>query len=128
MVLCSDEDWKLVDFDSARHIGQDCTLTTVDYTAPEVAIGSLRRETTKARPEIDVFALGMLLYYMAARNVYWKTETGAVDNNQKLKMLASENELVISNSMVQSEELRNIIRSKDFMRWTWVFTMLYIFC
>lgn len=101
--------WKLVDFDSARFIGQDRTLLAAENAAPEIAAKHLAGEIAKARPEMDIFALGMLMYYMVTRETYWIT-VDITKDEQILTVLASVDELVVSNSLVQSMEVRDIIK------------------
>ncbi|RUS20990.1 hypothetical protein BC937DRAFT_93896 [Endogone sp. FLAS-F59071] len=95
--------WKLVDFDSARFIDQDRTLLAAENATPEVAAKHLAGEIAKARPEMDIFALGMLMYYMVTRETYWTT-VDITNDEQMLMMLASVDELVVSNNLVQSME------------------------
>ncbi|RUS28778.1 hypothetical protein BC938DRAFT_481459 [Jimgerdemannia flammicorona] len=115
LMLFSDDEvlqgvWKLGDFDSARRRGQSInSIITIDYTAPEVVVAQHRRRVpAKAECEIDVFALGMLLFYVVVRDTYW--DVIGVTGDAKLDKLADSTELTVSNTAVQEDAIQEIIR------------------
>lgn len=72
----TDDCWVLVDFDSAREVGQSADICTLAYTAPELAKAKLNNEKVPASYSLDVWGLGRVLYYLATMFPFWPDTYG----------------------------------------------------
>jgi serine/threonine protein kinase len=74
---------KLCDLDAAHKVGETCStaaLGTAHYHAPELRAASLRGDTVKASLELDMFALGLVMWQVLTRSPHAALDCAEADD------------------------------------------------
>ncbi|CAG8505328.1 11583_t:CDS:10 [Paraglomus brasilianum] len=84
--------WKLVDFDSAcfEDDNVEVSLTKIDYCSPELIRAESSKKSLPARPSLDMFSFGLIIYFIETGSHYFKEKL-----LEQVELLKSNNELEI---------------------------------
>lgn len=105
--MYSDRDmqWKIIDFGISKiAYSEDVSGLTAMFCPPEIARKLQAGSTMKAEPSLDIWQLGMILYFMIIRTMPFE----AVDDHEILKIIADLS-MQISFEGVADPQAKNIL-------------------
>lgn len=80
MLASADIQWKIIDFGNTKTaLSDDVNGLTPMYSPPEVATAVLANRLIKAHPSIDLWQIGVIIYYMFTRSLPFDDIVGEKD-------------------------------------------------
>lgn len=99
--------WLPIDLENAAQEGQSISSATARYTAPEVLAVLEAGALATASQSSDCFALGLLCYFVATGNDFFRTDEAAIRELTSLQGFALEESML---NAVEKPELKSAVK------------------